>query len=121
VEVRPTPGLEQALDALRTQLQAGDEPLNWSEADTLLTPERVEDNFGDDINADDLTAFFEAGAALHQGSPEKLSKLASSPSLRLAGERITSAGVQRLRAGLRQEEDAAADLPRRNGSDHPLG
>lgn len=69
VEVRPTPGLEQALDALRTQLQAGDEPLNWSEADTLLAPERVEDNFGDDINADDLTAFFEAGAALHQQQP----------------------------------------------------
>jgi hypothetical protein len=69
VEVRPTPGLEQALDALRPQLQAGNAPLNWSDADTLLAPERVEDNFGDDINADDLTAFFEAGAALHQQQP----------------------------------------------------
>ena len=59
--------------------------------------------------------------ALVKGTPEKPSKLASSPSLRLAGERITSAGVQRLRAGLRQEEDAAADLPRRDGSNDPLG
>ena len=38
----------------------------------------------------------------------------------MSGERITSAGVQRLRAGLRQEEDAAADFPKRDGSNDPL-
>ncbi|MFU8884143.1 MAG: hypothetical protein ACNA8O_01645 [Cyanobacteriota bacterium] len=56
-----------------------------------------------------------------KGTSEKPAKLASSPSLRLAGERSATAGVQRLRTGLRQEEDAAADLPRRDGSHHPLG
>lgn len=69
VEVHPTPGLEQALDTLRPQLQASDEPLDWSDADTLLAPERVEDNFGEDVNTDDLREFFEAGAALHQQQP----------------------------------------------------
>ena len=55
-----------------------------------------------------------------RGTPEKSSKLPSSPNLRLAGEWSTTAGVQRLRAGLRQEKAAAADLSRQDGSDHPL-
>jgi len=55
------------------------------------------------------------------GTSEKPAKLALSPRLRLAGERSATAGFQRLRTGLRQEEDAAADLPRRDGSHHPLG
>ncbi|MEN9540245.1 MAG: hypothetical protein RLZZ459_336 [Cyanobacteriota bacterium] len=68
-DVGSTQGLERAMEALHPMLQEGDEPLNLSELSDLIPSDLVSDNFGDDVNSDDLKSFFEAGVALKQRQP----------------------------------------------------